>query len=63
VIRAIRAAAGITAGSAFASAPSTTSVMRCDVSTFPPATAAGMRALTMVPSGAITSTGRRTPEL
>ena len=34
-------AAGMRSGAAFASAPSTTSVMRCDVSTFPAAIAAG----------------------
>ena len=35
--------------------------MRCEVSTFPPATAAGGRAFTTVPAGAITSIGRIRP--
>ena len=35
--------------------------MRCDVSTLPPATAAGGRALTTLPSGAITRMGRISP--
>ena len=42
-----------------ASAPRTTSVMRCEVSTFPPATAEGRRALTIVPAGAISRTAPR----
>ena len=48
-------------GAAFAIAPRTTSVMRCDVSTLPAAIAAGARAATTVPSGAITRIGRRMP--
>ena len=40
-------AAGMRSGSARASAPKTTSVMRCDASTLPPATAAGRLAFTM----------------
>ena len=35
--------------------------MRCDVSTFPPATAAGECAFTTVPEGAITRIGRINP--
>ena len=45
------AAAGIRSGIACASARSRTSTMRCEVSTFPPATAAGGRAFTTVPDG------------
>ena len=56
-------AAGSRSGSACASAPSTTSVMRCDASTLPPATADGRTALTIVPAGAITSTTRPMPAL
>jgi hypothetical protein len=51
-------AAGITSGSAFDSAPRTASTMRCDVSTFPAATARGGPALTTVRSGSVTVTGR-----
>ena len=40
-------AAGMRSGSACASAPSTTSTMRCEVSTLPAATARGGRALTI----------------
>jgi len=36
-------------------------VMRCEVSTFPAATALGQRALTKQPSGAVTRTARCTP--
>ena len=55
------AAAGMRSGMACANARSSTSTMRCDVSTFPPATAAGGRAFTMVPSGAMTWIGRIRP--
>src|SRR5258705_8260257 len=55
------AAAGTRSGAACASARRTTSTMRCEVSTFPPATAAGGRAFTIVPLGAITSMGRIKP--
>jgi len=44
-------AAGIRNGMARASARSSVSTMRCEVFTFPPATAAGSRAFTIVPSG------------
>ncbi len=54
-------AAGISSGAAAASAPSTTSVTRWEVSTLPAAIAAGASALTTVPSGAITRMGRRMP--
>jgi hypothetical protein len=43
--------AGIKSGRAAANALRSTSVIRCDVSTFPAATAAGGRALTTLPSG------------
>ena len=56
-------AAGIRSGAACASAPSTTSVMRCEVSTFPAAIAAGGPAFTTVRSGAITRMGRSRPAL
>ena len=42
-------------------APSTRSATRDDVSTLPPTTAAGERALSSEPSGAITVTGRSAP--
>jgi len=45
-------AAGILSGSAGASARNSTSTIRCEVSTLPPATAAGNRQFTMLPSGA-----------
>ncbi len=54
-------AAGMRPGRAEASARNKVSTIRCDVSTFPPATAAGAMAFTMVPSGAITRTGRMRP--
>ncbi len=54
-------AAGIRSGAAFASAPSSTSVMRCDVSTLPAAMAAGSPALTTLRSGATTRIGRSRP--
>ncbi len=54
-------AAGISSGAACASAPSTTSVTRCDISTLPAAMAAGASAFTTVPSGACTRIGRRMP--
>ena len=47
-------AAGILCGSAWANALNRTSTMRCEVSTFPPATDAGWTALTTVPAGATT---------
>ena len=56
-------AAGTRPGSARANAPSTTSTMRCEVSTLPAATAAGGRAFTTVPAGAVTSSGRNAPAL
>ena len=37
--------------------------MRCEVSTFPPATGAGCAALTTVPEGALTSIGSISPAL
>ncbi len=54
-------AAGTRSGSARASAPSTVSTMRCEVSTLPAATAAGGRAFTTVPGGATISSGRNAP--
>jgi len=42
-------------GAALDNAPRTTSVIRCEVSTLPAAIAAGRRAFTTVPSGAITA--------
>ena len=54
-------AAGMRSGAALARAPSSTSVMRCEVSTLPAAIAAGGSALTTVPSGAITRIGRNSP--
>ena len=54
-------AAGMRSGSACASAPSTTSTMRCEVSTLPAATAAGGAALTSEFSGARTWTGAKQP--
>ena len=49
---------GMRVGSACASAPSTTSTTRCEVSTLPAATARGGRASTArEPSGATTSSG------
>ena len=56
-------AAGIRSGAACASAPSSTSVIRCEVSTLPAAMAAGGPALTMVRSGATTRMGRSRPAL
>jgi hypothetical protein len=56
-------AAGTLPGMALASAPSRTSVIRWEVSTFPPATAAGGRALTTLPSGATSRMGLNRPEL
>ena len=44
-------AAGTRSGTACASARSSTSTMRCEVSTLPPATAAGGSASTMLPAG------------
>src|SRR5262245_55382524 len=44
-----------------ARAENTASTMRLEVSTLPPATAAGERALTRVPGGATTSTGANAP--
>src|SRR5258706_4306749 len=55
------AAAGMRSGIAWASALRSTSTMRCEVSTLPPATAAGGLALTTVPAGAITLIGRIRP--
>jgi len=49
-------AAGTLSGTACPRARSRTSTIRCDASTLPPATAAGMRAFTIVPSGASTVT-------
>ena len=46
-----------------ASARNTASAMRCDVSTFPAATALGERAFTRHPAGAVTRTARDTPPL
>ena len=54
-------AAGIRSGIARASARSSTSTIRCEVSTFPPATAAGGRASTTLPSGQISVSGRKIP--
>ncbi len=54
-------AAGMRSGSARASAPSAVSTIRCEVSTFPALTAAGMRAFTTVPAGATTSRRRKSP--
>jgi hypothetical protein len=54
-------AAGMRSGSACASAPSTTSTMRCEVSTLPAATAAGDCALTRQSAGASTVTGAKQP--
>src|SRR5277367_1351044 len=54
-------AAGTRAGTAFASARSSTSTMRCEVSTLPPATGAGGRASTMLPGGVTNVSGRRMP--
>jgi hypothetical protein len=48
---------------AWANALNKTSTMRCDVSTFPPATDAGGFAFTTVPLGAITSIGSISPAL
>ena len=56
-------AAGMSPGSAAASAPSATSTIRCEVSTLPPATAAGGRGFTRDPSGATTSIGAKQPAL
>ncbi len=56
-------AAGMREGAALASARNKVSTMRCDVSTFPPATAAGGLAFTTVPAGAITRMGRIRPEV
>ena len=54
-------AAGMRAGSARARARSRTSTIRCEVSTFPPATAAGKRAWTTEPSGARMRSGHASP--
>src|SRR5205085_9070010 len=56
-------AAGILLGNAWCKALNKTSTMRCDVSTFPPATDAGCVALTIVPRGATTSIGSTNPAL
>ena len=56
-------AAAIRSGTAFARAPKTTSVIRCEVSTLPAAMAAGSAALTTDLSGAITLMGRSKPSL
>ncbi len=56
-------AAGTRWGAAWARAPRITSTMRWEVSTLPPATAAGGRASTTVPGVVRTSTGRRQPAL
>jgi len=56
-------AAGIRSGTAWANALNSTSTMRCDISTLPPATDAGGFALTTVPCGAITSIGSISPAL
>src|SRR5687767_12243102 len=48
-------------GIAFPSAENTASTIRLDVSTLPPATAAGGRAFTSVSSGATTVTGANAP--
>ena len=50
-------------GSAWASAPKQTSATRWLTSTLPAPTAAGGRAFTIVPGGAITVTGRSAPPL
>jgi hypothetical protein len=54
-------AAGMRSGAAAASARRRTSTIRCDVSTLPPATAAGNIALTMEPSGATIVNGSARP--
>ena len=54
-------AAGVRSGAALAGAPSKTSVMRWDVSTFPAAMAAGGRALTSEAEGAWIVMGRSRP--
>ena len=56
-------AAGTRPGSARASAPSATSTTRCEVSTLPAPTAAGGRGFTTLPSGAISSSTRKSPSL
>ena len=56
-------AAGTRSGTAFASARISTSTIRCEVSTFPPATAAGGRAFTIEPSGACSVSARRIPSV
>src|SRR5260370_16510166 len=56
-------AGGIPSRGALGRAPSTTSVILCEVSTLPAAIAAGSRAFTTVPSGAITRIGRRMPDV
>jgi hypothetical protein len=56
-------AAGTRPGRAFDSALNSTSTIRCEVSTFPPATEAGGFALTTVPNGATTSIGSVSPAL
>ena len=48
-------------GSAPASAAKSASTMRLEVSTLPPATAAGERAFTRQPGGATTRTGAKAP--
>ena len=58
-----RLAAGIRSGRAWASAPSTTSTIRCEVSTLPPATAWGGSASRMLPLGTTTRTGANAPLL
>src|ERR671915_318149 len=56
-------AAGIRSGTACERALKTTSTIRCDVSTLPPATEDGGKAFTTVPFGAITSMGSISPAL
>ena len=56
-------AAGILSGAASAKARSRVSTIRWEVSTFPPATAAGGCAFTIVPSGVITEIGRSKPDV
>ena len=56
-------AAATRPGMACDSAPSTTSTMRCEVSTLPPATALGKAQCTTVPSSATMRTGTMQPWL
>ena len=56
-------AEGMRSGRAFASAPSSTSVILCDVSTFPAAIGAGATAFTTVRSGAMIRSGRTRPDV